>query len=244
MKKTIPIVEIFESIQAEGPSLGTPSIFVRVYGCSLHCRFKGVSCDTPYAVSEEKSKAKLMTVDDIIKRIHLYKSTNIVWTGGEPSLYQNFILDVIKGLFPNYTHEVETNGTIPFTKDFRHYVDQFNISLKLKSSNQLNDEYEKKRFNIKALKTFMINKSYFKFVINNTATDIINDIVDIKMILDILEMVHNQKIENDKVYLMPQGTTRKDIIKHSPEVVNLCIEHGFKFSPREHIIIWDGKRGN
>lgn len=241
MEQKIPIVEIFESIQAEGPLIGVPSIFVRVYGCSLHCRFKGESCDTPYAVSKEKDKAVFMTVDEVEEKIRSYNSTNIVFTGGEPTLYQKFLLKLMENLWFYYSYEIETNGTILLTNHFENSVSQFNISLKLKSSNQLNKTLDKRRINYNILKSFSLNKSYFKFVITNPK----EDIKEIQEILKKLSKVYNVSCKeiSDKVYLMPEGINRKDIIKHSPEVVNLCIKNGYKFSPREHIIIWNGKRG-
>ena len=39
------IAEIFRSIQGEGRLTGMESVFVRVSGCNLRCRY----CDTPYA---------------------------------------------------------------------------------------------------------------------------------------------------------------------------------------------------
>ena len=40
----LKVSEIFDSIQGEGPSTGTPSIFLRLSTCNLKCSW----CDTKY----------------------------------------------------------------------------------------------------------------------------------------------------------------------------------------------------
>ena len=42
---TAPVAEMFSSVQGEGPFVGVRQLFVRTYGCDLHCRY----CDTPAA---------------------------------------------------------------------------------------------------------------------------------------------------------------------------------------------------
>ena len=41
---TANLVEIFSSIQGEGPDLGAATLFVRFGGCDLRCRW----CDSPH----------------------------------------------------------------------------------------------------------------------------------------------------------------------------------------------------
>ena len=45
------IIEIFESLQGEGPKIGTPALFLRVCGCNLRCQF---NCKT----QEDKDNLK------------------------------------------------------------------------------------------------------------------------------------------------------------------------------------------
>jgi len=227
-----PIVEIFESIQGEGKSLGKPAIFVRFFGCTLFCRFKGECCDTPYAVSIDKDKSTMMTPFELAKKIYSFASYRVIFTGGEPTLYQDFIYEIISKLGEyddKYIFEIETNGTIKIQNVLRNVIDQFNVSVKLKSSNQLNDEFDKKRINLDALESFPKEKSYFKFVVSEKN--------------DINEVLELTKYNFKDIYLMPQGKDLNSIIKNSPIVVDLCIKYGFIFSPREHIIIWGGKKG-
>jgi 7-carboxy-7-deazaguanine synthase len=228
-KMRAPVAEIFYSCQMEGPNIGKPSVFVRFWGCNLKCAFDGKSCDTPYATITGRSKAKKMRTQDIIAEIKKYKSNHIVFTGGEPLIYQLHIVRIMEQLYPIYTAEVETNATIPITQTLSKLIDQFNLSVKLKSSNQTIG-FNEKRVNNNAIGSFPTYKSVFKFVVSNKY-----DIDEINSIA--------KEFPKIKVYLMPQGTTREEIIKNSSKVVDLCLKHNYNFSPREHIIIWGGKRG-
>jgi organic radical activating enzyme len=233
-KNTAPICEVFSSLQGEGQHIGWPSIFVRFWGCNLRCRFDGTECDTPYAVYKEFDKAVTKTPQDVMKEIiNNHNATNIVFTGGEPLMYQEFIIELMELLIEkdnNYTAEIETNGTIPLEgRTITHYINLFTISQKLKVSNQP-ENYEKKRINHNALKTFPQHKSYFKFVIRNKE--------DLKEIREF-----KQKYPHMLVYLMPEGRTQEELQKTMKKVAEICIKENYYYSPREHIQIWNNKRG-
>lgn len=242
-KMKVPVVEIFPSVQGEGLSIGEPCIFLRFYGCTLRCTFDGVECDTPYAVHTEKDKAKLMTVNDIENKIGiiLKKYPNIkrlVCTGGEPTLYQDMINELCLIIDNSDVKvEVETNGTVPVNSATTHNVDQFNVSIKLKSSNQLGKTCEDKRINWKAIESFPAEKTTFKFVVSTE-----EDIKEVNTLLnEYKETMNSYNMPN--VMLMPMGDTREKIIKNSPQVIEWCMKHNYRFSPREHIMIWDKGRG-
>jgi 7-carboxy-7-deazaguanine synthase len=97
--------EIFESIQGEGPVIGIPSLFIRLYGCNLKCDF----CDTT------QEKFDDIDVETVITTLGSRGIQTICWTGGEPTMQLNEMLQVIDALkerHVNATHIVETNGTI------------------------------------------------------------------------------------------------------------------------------------
>ena len=95
------INEIFYSIQGEGCRTGVPSVFVRFSGCNLKCEF----CDTLH------DEGTMMTDEEIISEINRYPASQIVLTGGEPSLFIDE--DFIKMLKEKTGKEIaiETNGT-------------------------------------------------------------------------------------------------------------------------------------
>ena len=76
----IKISEIFFSIQGEGVLIGTPTVFIRLYGCNLRCDW----CDSMYAV--EGNEYDVRTINSIIKETEIYSCDNICITGGEPLL--------------------------------------------------------------------------------------------------------------------------------------------------------------
>jgi len=226
----IPISEIYTAVQGEG-IYKTPAIFIRVWGCNLRCGFRKrgdgkTVCDTPYAVFEGNKKH--MSVKEIIYKLYNYDIKHIVFTGGEPLLYQKYITKIALELSSDYFIEIETNGSIKPTLELIENIDWFNISVKLKSSNQWKD-FDEKRINKEALNAFPIEKSIYKFVISSN-----NDIDEIKKI---------QEINPISVYLMPKGETREEVIKNLPITLDMCMHYNFGFTNRDHIIAYDNKRG-
>ena len=50
-------------------------------------------------------------------------------------------------------------------------------------------------------------------------------------------------IPKDKTYIMPAGDTRETLIEMYPKVFELCAEHGYNMTGRDHIIAFDTERG-
>ena len=68
--------ELFFSIQGESVKAGLPTVFIRLSGCPLRCRY----CDTAYAFH----KGRKMSVQSIIRAVAQYRARHITVTGGEP----------------------------------------------------------------------------------------------------------------------------------------------------------------
>lgn len=110
MRSTLPVVEIFSSIQGEARNSGKPTTFIRLRGCNLSCSF----CDTRYAntphseaiCDEIREEVILLTVAELGNK-------NICITGGEPMIHDNVSHLAYSLGISGYSVEIETNGSIP-----------------------------------------------------------------------------------------------------------------------------------
>ena len=50
-------------------------------------------------------------------------------------------------------------------------------------------------------------------------------------------------VPKNKTYIMPAGDTRDTLIEMYPKVFELCAEHGYNMTGRDHIIAFDTERG-
>ncbi|MFB0564998.1 MAG: 7-carboxy-7-deazaguanine synthase QueE [Candidatus Aminicenantaceae bacterium] len=102
----LKITEIFPSIQGEGLRQGCPTLFVRLSGCNLKCRF----CDTKYSWKEGKDYSVAKVVEEIKSLRRRFPARWVCVTGGEPLLQD--ITGLIRELKrENIRIQVETNGT-------------------------------------------------------------------------------------------------------------------------------------
>ena len=210
------INEIFYSIQGEGPLTGRPAVFLRLGGCNLKCKW----CDSKFTWHPKYADNKHMTIEQVIKKIKQYPCNHLIITGGEPLLQQDKIISLLKKL-SKYTIEIETNGSISLK--INKYIEQINCSPKLKNSG--NTSYP--------LKIQLTDKKViFKFVIKDK-----NDLKEIKT------YIKTNKISQEKVYLMPEGTNRTKILERSKWLIEICKKEGYNFSPRLHIMLYGGRRG-
>ncbi len=105
------ISEIFQSIQGEGKYVGVRQVFVRFFGCHIHCSW----CDTPESIGDSLGDYSEMTVSEVFAKIKaLWKDCHSVsLTGGEPLLQVDFILRLLpllkKAKMPVY---LETSGVL------------------------------------------------------------------------------------------------------------------------------------
>jgi len=97
------VCEIFRSIQGEGVTMGQPTVFVRLSGCNLQCKW----CDTAYA----REEGKAMSLEGIVAQVGKQGCPNVCVTGGEP-LCQAEAVKLIDALLDSgYSVTLETNGS-------------------------------------------------------------------------------------------------------------------------------------
>ncbi len=209
----INVSEIFYAIQGEGLLAGRPSVFIRLAGCPLRCKY----CDTEYAL-DSKAGTK-MSIDEIMKKALKHSPDFAVITGGEPLISPQISLlcETIKE--QNIHITIETAG-IKFVPNLA--CDLMSISPKL--SNAHNNEPDKTGYlKIDQISELIKNYDYqLKFVMEK-----IEDITEVHQVLNDLN-----EFNRSKVLLMPQAKNISQYLKISPLIVELCKANGFIFSPR------------
>ncbi len=98
------LTEIFCSIQGESSRVGLPTVFVRLTGCPLRCRW----CDTEYAFNGGKNWG----IDEILAEVARHGIPTVCVTGGEP-LAQKACLALLERLCDaGYSVSLETSGAL------------------------------------------------------------------------------------------------------------------------------------
>lgn len=98
------ISEIFHSLQGESSRVGLPTVFVRLTGCPLRCRW----CDTEYAFSG----GQMLALDEVLADIAAFDCRTVCVTGGEP-LAQKACLPLLTALCDGgYSVSLETSGAL------------------------------------------------------------------------------------------------------------------------------------
>jgi len=222
--------EIFHSLQGEGVSIGTPSVFLRLALCNLVCTW----CDTRYTwdwraydYRVEVMEAPLEIVEE---KIVGYECPHLVVTGGEPLLQQKALAPLLHSLARRgFSIEVETNGTITPEPGLLETVEQWNVSPKL--ANSVNSPH--RREVSESLHAFQhLPNAYFKLVV-----------VEPSDLEEIVALVQTYDIPRNRVILMPEGRDPQHLRESSEWLSRICVKEGFRFSSRLHILLWGDKRG-
>jgi len=151
----IKISEIFFSIQGEGVLIGTPTVFIRLYGCNLRCDW----CDSMYAV--EGNEYDVRTINSIIKETEIYSCDNICITGGEPLLQvDQVVLITEKFIKINKNIILETAGHIEPPNIFQSKNTVISMDCKCPSSKMDNAQNIRNLLKLK-------NKDQIKFIIDD-----------------------------------------------------------------------------
>jgi len=230
-ESTLPISEVFLSLQGEGVHAGTPSVFLRTYHCNLTCSW----CDSKYTWQNQEKAVSgvdyyLRTVEAIREQIASYGCKHLVLTGGEPLLHQRSLLPILSSLKTDgFYIEVETNGTISPDPELVELVDCFNVSPKTSNSGV----EEALRTRPRSMRAFIdTQKAWFKFVVGRDS-----DIVEAE------DLISRFEIPRERVLLMPEGTDARVLSERSAWLALACRDKGFRFTPRLHILLFGNVRG-
>ncbi len=105
---TLRITEVFLSLQGETSRTGLPTVFVRLAGCPLRCRW----CDTTYSFQGGET----VTLTALLARVAEFGVPTVCVTGGEP-LAQKNCLPLLGALCDaGYSVSLETSGALDVGK--------------------------------------------------------------------------------------------------------------------------------
>lgn len=218
MSQEVRLIENFISWQGEGPDSGCRMIILRFKTCNLKCPW----CDTN--VKMRINAEAPYKLEDIQATINEQKA-GILVTGGEPTVPRHFNETVMLLNDLDYPiANIESNGFMlydligavnprkPVKFIYSPKVfDNADILIAKETLNQIAGN----------------NKVYVKVVYDGN-----------EYMSQFLEYLGTQEdlLWEQRIWLMPEGITRADLIKNSEKTFDLCEKFRFCFSSRSHII--------
>lgn len=216
------VAEVFYSIQGEGATAGIPAVFARLQGCSVGCAW----CDTKY--SWDADAGRTVDLDGLLAEMQAFPCRRAVVTGGEPlesALFAPLVAALLAG---GWEVEVETSGTLAPPAGFPARRIQWNVSVKLAASGVA----EARRIRPDAIRAFLAAEAWWKFVVTDEGD-----------LAEVLRLAERFALPRGRILLQPEAIRREDLIARSPWVAEACTRHGFRFSPRHHVMLWGARRG-
>lgn len=248
----LPINELYTCIQGEGLYSGVPHILIRFVGCKLRCCFKDSFCDTSF--NSWKPEKGSVTFEEIVSLFNKNPQINhVLITGGGPTIHGQLLIDFIDTLRQAIDRKLviclETEGSEFVAGDY----DLVTISPKLKNStpvlgkiNPYTDQqvaqshinqHEKWRTNYSAMLDFIQHQDSRNRLVNlKFVVSLREDLQEIEQIITLLQ------IDAEDVFLMPEGVTENGLQEKRQMIFELCIENGFRYTDRLHIIAFGDKR--
>lgn len=104
LQDRLKLTEIFLSLQGEARDAGWPTVFVRLTGCPLRCRY----CDTAYAFHG----GQWWDLDAILAEVARHGVRHVCVTGGEPLAQKRCLALLARLCDAGYSVSLETSGAI------------------------------------------------------------------------------------------------------------------------------------
>jgi len=280
--KKIRYSEVFYSIQGEGKWVGTPSVFLRTFGCNLECNGFGqprdnhipleqmpynlvdvaqydsvehlpvveIGCDSSASWSMKyKHLSPFGTTQELARQldeaapVDWGTNNHLVITGGEPLLgWQNAYIELLQEVEMDSLNHLtfETNGSKMVMPKFAEYLNTTDLEVTWMCSPKLSLTGEDQNITINPECLLSMNE-----VVNSNINlkFVIRDEVDIKEVVDALAKYKAAGVRIEDVFLMPEGATIEGQQMTENQVADLCMKHGYKFSPRLHINLFGNSWG-
>lgn len=248
--KVLPVLELYYAIQGEGSRAGKPTVVVRTTNCTHRCYFgEGGWCDSWYSsIAPEKGT---YTFNDIIEMYDVRPDiTEMMLTGGSPTMHPYLINELThlaneRGIFIT----METEGSHFIETDYK--IDLVSLSPKFSNSipvlgtltptgkivgQDMIDIHEANRLNKDAISKLIAHHKDYQF------KPVCNPMKDPDVWEEIEDFMEELNIPKEKVWIMPPGDSREELISVYGDVIDFCTEVGYNFSGREHIIAYNQKR--
>jgi len=216
MNKIVRLIESFLTYQGEGQDVGKYMYLLRYKNCNRKCNY----CDTQ--VKMRVSGEYDMDLRDI-QKIVSEKNCGIMITGGEPTFGLNlkYTENIINGV-DCYLFNVETNG---FKLD--ELISKINPNKNVK---------------------YILSPKLFELMDVDFYEDLLSKVKDnekvfIKLVFEPDNRHIDYFLENSiksfdkhKIFLMPEGATRDELLLHMGPVLDAAEKFGVNITSREHIM--------
>ena len=211
------LIECGITWQGEGPDSGRRMLLLRFKKCNRNCPY----CDTQ--VRMRSSQEFTMPLSDIQNYIDT-ENVGIMITGGEPLYNLNYVnaMKIVNNI-DCMLYNIETNGL-----RLEEALENFNP----KPDNKIKFILSPKLFSDEDLDFYidLVNKIYsdprvyIKLVYQDTGYNeaFLDNIVN--------------KVNKYRIYLMPEGKTREELLKNSSLVFDKAEQYKVNFSSRDHLI--------
>lgn len=243
-KKSLPIAEIFKSLEGEGRLSGTPMVFVRVKGCPFKCSF----CDSAFSQGCKDNNNYAVPISEIIDIVHkLIKKSrrqpNIEFTGGSPDWYPTkvgYLLVYFKTRY--FAHiTMQVSGGL--------FSDKIHKLFRLSDLNAFDCKDPREKIPFKIPYKYIREQDEIKFLIS--------DEFSYKFAKNTIYKMYKQGVRCAFILIpkMDINIKDKDLLRQShlyeyEKLVNKFVDD-FPFNnistirvlPRLHILVWGAKQG-
>lgn len=219
---SVEIVDVWKTIQGEGPFSGVPAVFVRLAGCNLRCP----SCDTDYTTN--RRRVTPVELADEVTKVGKWGDVGaplVVLTGGEP-FRQNIQALFVELAAREYRVQVETNGTLaPEFDDFPYLSPSLSVvvSPKARVVHERMDSYA----------------VAFKYVLDADHVDP-KDGLPTSVLENLTRPARpNRRLRvTNQVYLQPMDTGDPEKnMRNQDAVIQSCLKFGYRLSLQTHKLV-------
>ena len=219
-------------LQGEGTNINKKMILVRLFGCNVQCK----NCDSKLTWYNIIPRTLSDLTDEIRALGDRYGIKHLMITGGNPELQLDQVEKLIK-IFADWKIDLEIPGLQPWTiaDSFVASNVQFNVSPKIGALADYSSHFGQ------------IENYHFFSMPNLASLNYIVKVVSSKNTFNndeaiIGNLIHMYNIPKEKIYIMPMGTTRDEIMENTHFLIEKCFDLQYNFTPRMHILIYDNKK--